>query len=69
MNKHQMNSVLDKAEIVLRERGFISIERRTERTEFSSDIIYIVAKNEIGQKAEAYPRNTRDGMTYVIHQD
>lgn len=68
MKQWQMDEVMNKAEIVLKERGYTAIERRSESGEFSP-LTYIVATNESGKKAEAYPRNTRDGMTYVIHED
>ena len=69
MNQNQMNQVLDQAEIVLRERGYTQFERRTESTEYdSTPLTYLVAKKD-GGKAEAYPRNTRTGVSYKIYED
>jgi hypothetical protein len=67
MNKTQMSQVLDQAQVVLKERGYTSFERRTERTEFSDYVTFMVAKKDDGSIAEAYPRKTQSGMTYVIY--
>lgn len=68
MNQYQMNQVLDQAEIVLKERGYTQFERRTESTEFSSPLTYLVARNG-NRKAEAYPRQTQSGVSYKLYED
>jgi len=69
MNSTKMTAVLDQAEIVLKSQGFVNFERRSEATEFSDKLTYLVATDNNGRKAEAYPRNTRDGMTYKLYID
>ena len=68
MNQNQMNQVLDQAEIVLKGRGYTQFERRTEGTEYSSALVYLVATDG-NRKAEAYPRNTKTGVSYTIYED
>ena len=69
MNQTKTSAALDQAQIVLRQRGYTSFERRTENTEFSGPITYMVATNAAGAKAEAYPRVVRGGMSYKIYED
>jgi len=69
MKKWQMEAVLKQAEITLKGRGYENFEQREESTEFSSPLTYLVAKKASGEKAEAYPRQTRSGVTYVIYED
>jgi hypothetical protein len=68
ISRWQQEKVLEAAQTVLKERGYTDFKIDTPKTEYSP-LSILIASAPDGRKAEAYPRNTRTGVTYKIYED